>query len=262
MTILQAIIYGIVQGLGEFLPISSSGHLAALPQIMNWQDPGLAFDVALHLGTLLAVVVFFWRDWVNLIISGVSRPKTTDGKLFWFIVAASIPGAIIGKIFEKQAEEAFRNLALIGGMLIIMGIILYFADKMASNRISIEKIGIKRSLIIGFSQALAIIPGVSRSGVTMTTGLFTGLKKEDTAKFSFLLSTPIVFGAGILKLKDMIHMPHNEVTPFIVGMITSAIVGFIAIKFLMDYLKRNGFGIFVIYRIIVGSLFIAIYFLR
>lgn len=262
MTILQAIIYGIVQGLGEFLPISSSGHLAALPQIMNWQDPGLAFDVALHLGTLLAVVVFFWRDWMDLIFSGVTRPKSKDGKLFWFIVFASVPGAIIGKLFEKQAESAFRNLALIGVMLIVMGIILYFADKMASNRVTIEKIGLRRSLIIGFSQALAIIPGVSRSGVTMTAGLFTGLKKEDTAKFSFLLSTPIVFGAGILKLKDMIHMPSSEVTPFIIGMVTSAIVGFIAIKFLMDYLKRNGFGIFVIYRFIVGSLFIAIYFLK
>lgn len=262
MSILQAIIYGIVQGIGEFLPISSSAHLIAIPQILGWHDPGLAFDVALHLGTLVAIIAFFWKDWVNLIFSGITKPKSKDGKLFWFIVAACIPGGIIGVLFEKQAESAFRNLALIGTMLIIMGIILYIANTRYDGKITVENIGFKRSFLIGVSQALAIIPGVSRSGITMTAGLFSGLSKESTAKFSFLLSTPIVVGAGLLKLKNLIHTPANNVPPLIVAVAVSAIVGFLSIKFLLDYLKNKGFGIFVIYRIIAGCTFIAIYFLR
>ena len=261
MSILQAIIYGIVQGIGEFLPISSSAHLIAIPQIFGWEDPGLAFDVALHLGTLVAVIAFFWKDWINLIYSGVTKPKSKDGKLFWFIVVASIPGAIIGKLFEKQAESAFRNLGLIGMMLIIMGIILYIANKSYDGNVAVEDIGLKRSFFIGLSQALAIIPGVSRSGITMTTGLFSGLSKEGTARFSFLLSTPIILGAGLLKLKDLVHTPVSSIPSFAIGIITSAVVGFFSIKFLLNYLKDKGFGIFVIYRIIAGCAFIAIYFL-
>lgn len=262
MTIIQAIIYGIVQGLAEFLPISSSAHLAALPQIMGWQDPGLTFDVALHLGTLAAVVAFFWRDWIKLIHSGFTKSRSSEGKLFWYIIIATIPGAIIGKLFEKQAETTFRSLALIGTMMIVMGLVLYIADRTSRNCISLKNIGFGRSFIIGLSQALAIIPGVSRSGITMAAGLSTGLKKEDTAKFSFLLSTPIILGAGILKLKDIGGMPYADVTPFIVGVVTSAVVGFIAIKFLLNYLKKHNFNIFVIYRIIVGFIFIGFYFLR
>lgn len=262
MSIVQAIIYGVVQGIGEFLPISSSAHLIAIPQIFGWEDPGLAFDVALHLGTLVAVIAFFWRDWVNLIHSGIKNPKSKDGKLFWFIVIASIPGAIIGKLFEKQAETAFRNLGLIGTMLIIMGIVLYIANRKYDSKVEVEDIGFKRSFFIGLSQALAIIPGVSRSGITMTTGLFSGLSREDTARFSFLLSTPIILGAGLLKLKDLVHTPVSNIPSFSIAILTSAVVGFLSIKFLLNYLKDKGFGIFVIYRIIAGCIFIAIYFLR
>ncbi|ADK14656.1 undecaprenyl-diphosphatase UppP [Clostridium ljungdahlii] len=262
MSIIQAIIYGIVQGIGEFLPISSSAHLIAIPQIFGWQDPGLAFDVALHLGTLAAVIAFFWKDWTKLIYSGIMNPKSKDGKLFWFIVIASIPGAVVGKLFEKQAESAFRNLALIGTMLIIIGIILYIADKRYDGEVAVENIGFKRSFFIGLSQALAIIPGVSRSGITMTTGLFSGLSKEGAARFSFLLSTPIILGAGLLKLKDLIHTPISSMPSFAIGVLVSAVVGFLSIKFLLNYLKNKGFGIFVVYRIVVGFTFIAIYLLR
>lgn len=263
MTLIQAVIYGIVQGIAEFLPISSSAHLIALPQIMGWQDPGLSFDVALHLGTLLAIVVYFFSDWIELIYSGITRPKSQNGKLFWFIVVATIPGAIIGKLFEKQAESSFRNLALIGTMLIIMGIALYIADKRGKkNYVNMDEIGPVRSFIIGLFQSLAIIPGVSRSGITMTTGLFTGLDKESAARFSFLLSTPLIFGAGVLKIKDLAHTPMGSELNFAVGIITSAVVGFIAIKFLLSYLKNKGFGIFAIYRIVVGAAFIAIYFFK
>lgn len=262
MSIIQAIIYGIVQGIGEFLPISSSAHLAALPQILGWKDPGLAFDVALHLGTLVAVVAFFFRDWIKLISSGLRAPKSKEGRLFWHIVVASIPGAIIGKLFEKQAESSFRNLALIGIMLILMGLVLYAADVFAKSGVDVDDIGFGKSFLIGLSQALAIIPGVSRSGITMASGLYTGLTRESAARFSFLLSTPIILGAGLLEAKDLIHTPIGNAPAFIVGILTSAVVGFISIKFLLNYLKSKGFKIFVLYRIIIGALFITIYLLR
>lgn len=262
MSIFQAIIYGIVQGIGEFLPISSSGHLIALPIILGWEDPGLAFDVALHLGTLVAVVAFFWKDWVKLITAGFTKRDSKEGKLFWYIIIATIPGGLIGILLEKKAESAFRNLALVGAMLIIMGIVMYVADKIENNNVKIENIGLGRSFLIGFSQALAIIPGVSRAGITMSTGLFAGLSKESAARFSFLLSTPIIVGAGILKLKDIIHTPAAQLPAVLVAIITSAIVGFLSIKFLLNYLKNKGFGIFIAYRFIAGIAFIAFFFLR
>ena len=261
MTIFQAVIYGIIQGVAEFLPISSSAHLIVIPWLFRWEDPGIAFDVALHLGTLFAVILFFWKDWINLITAGITKPKTTDGKLFWFLVIATIPGAIFGKLFESQAESTFRNPALIGTMIIVMGIVLYIADKKGSKKDSIEKVGLKRSIWIGISQALAVIPGVSRSGITMATGLSLGLNRESVARFSFLLSTPIILGAGLVKLKDMINMPIDTI-PFIIGILVSAIAGLLSIKFLLEYLKKKGFGIFVWYRAILGILIIAVYFLR
>lgn len=261
MTIFQAIVYGIIQGVGEFLPISSSAHLILTPWAFGWKDPGLAFDVALHIGTLIAVVLFFWKDWWDLVIAGFSKPKTTNGKLFWFLVLATIPGAVLGKLFEDQVETLFRNPALIGTMLIIMGIILYIADKMGHKSDDIKEIGLARSLWIGLSQALAIIPGVSRSGITMATGLALGLKRESVAKFSFLLSTPIILGAAVVNLKDMINTPIDTV-PFVVGVLTAAVAGILSIKFLLDYLKNKGFGIFVGYRIILGLIVIGVYFLR
>ncbi len=260
MNLVQTIIYGVVQGVGEFLPISSSAHLVAIPQIFGWQDPGLAFDVALHIGTLVAVISFFWKDWINLIKSGIKGTKTVQGKLFWYIVIASIPGAIVGKLLEKKAETIFRNIQLIGIMLIMMGILLYFVDKYGKKMVNIDKIGLKKSFLIGISQALAIIPGVSRSGITMTTGLLLGLTRESAARFSFLLSTPIILGAGILKFKAILHTPHTEIPLVILGVIIAAITGFISIKFLLSYLKTNGYGIFVIYRIIVGVALIGISF--
>lgn len=260
MTILQAIVYGIIQGAGEFLPISSSAHLIMAPRLFGWEDPGLAFDVALHMGTLLAVILFFGRDWLVLLQAGLRSPASNKGKLFWYLVIATIPGAVVGKLFEKQAEEAFRNPLLIGIMMIIMGILLYVADQRI-NISRLEQIGFRRSLLIGVSQALAIIPGVSRSGVTMTSALFLGLTREDAARFSFLLSTPIILGAGLLKMKDLLHTPIDTV-PFAVGIITSAVVGLISIKFLLDYLRNKGFGIFVVYRFVAGAVFIASYFLK
>lgn len=261
MSIFQAIIYGIVQGLGEFLPISSSAHLVMLPWLFNWEDPGLAFDVALHLGTLVAVVAFFWKDWIKLFFAGMKGTKTTDGKLFWFLVVATIPGALIGKLLEEQAETVFRNAFLIGIMLIVMGIVMYIADKTKKDDVNLENIGFKRSLWIGLSQAVAIIPGVSRSGITMSTARFFGLTRESAARFSFLLSTPIILGAGLLKINDLIEGKF-EMVPFAVGIITSAVVGFLSIKFLLEYLKNKGFNIFVVYRLLFGITLIGLYIYR
>jgi undecaprenyl-diphosphatase len=250
LTVFQALVLGVVQGLGEFLPISSSAHLVLVPWVFQWQDPGLSFDVALHMGTLLAVVAFFWRDWFSLISEAVKRRSTREAYLFWYLVVATVPGAIFGFLFEKQAETVFRTPLLIGIMLIVMGIILYWVDQRAARRKNIYGAGFGDSVFIGLSQALAIIPGVSRSGITMTAGRFRGLSREAAARFSFLLSTPIIFGAGIMKLKDL---PAGDINlPFIVGVLSSAVVGFISIGFLLKYLTERSFAVFVWYRFAAG----------
>lgn len=261
MDLFQAIIYGILQGLGEFLPISSTAHITLAPWLFGWQDPGLTFDVALHLGTLLAVLAFFWKDWIRLFKAGFTNVKSIDGKLFWFIMFACIPGGIIGLILNDKVETSFRNPAIIGLMLIIMGIILYVADKTSRAEVKIENIGFKRSFLIGVSQAFAIIPGVSRSGITMAAGRWFKLTREDAARFTFLLSTPFIFLSGLYKATDLKNV-NVDAVPFIVAIATSAIVGAISIKFLLGYLKKNGFGIFVIYRIILGLAVIAIWLIR
>lgn len=261
MTILQALVLGIAQGLGEFLPISSSAHLILIPWLFKWHDPGLTFDVALHLGTLVAVILFFWKDWLKLIRHGFTKGmSSTEGRLFWFIVLASIPGAVVGALLESQAETVFRSPLLIGIMLMVMGLILFWADRANQQRKDFETVTLKQSLWIGLSQAFAIIPGVSRSGVTMTTGLFLGLARDETARFSFLLSTPIIAGAGILKLR---HLPVSAITPaFIVGMAASAVVGVLVIGFLLRWLKKNSFLPFVWYRLILGAAVLTIVWLR
>ncbi len=261
MDILQAIIYGIVQGLGEFLPISSTAHLVLVPWLLGWEHPGLAFDIALHMGTLFAVVIFFWRDWIRLIKAGLTDVKSKDGKLFWFIVLACIPGGIFGVLFESEVETTFRNPLLIGMMLIVMGIFLYAADKLSASKVELKDIGFKRSFMIGVSQALAMIPGVSRSGITMATGRAFELNREDAARFTFLLSTPFIFLSGVYNAKDLVSVPIDTV-PFICAIVTSAIVGALSIKFILNYLKKKGFGIFVIYRIILGTVVIAVALLR
>jgi undecaprenyl-diphosphatase len=260
MSIIQAIIYGIVQGIGEFLPISSTAHLVLVPWIFGWSDPGVAFDVALHLGTATAVILFFWKDWIKLISSGIREPKSKDGRLFWLLVLATIPGGLFGVLLDKYME-AFRNPALIGVTLIILGIILYYADKNSPEEIKLHDIGLKRSLIVGISQVFAIIPGVSRSGITMSAGRYLGIEREAIAKFTFLLSTPIIIGDALYHATKIGTVAIDK-TSFIVAVLTAAIVGFLSIKFLLNYLKTKGFGIFAIYRFILGILVIITYFIR
>lgn len=260
MSFIQAIIYGVIQGITEFLPVSSTAHLILVPWLFGWNEPGTAFDVALHLGTAAAVIIFFFKDWVKLIGSGFTKPKSSDGKLFWFIVIATIPGAIAGILLDKYMN-IFSNPLIIAIMLIIMGILLFLADKLCDDDIILEKIGLKRSVLIGISQVLAIIPGISRSGITMTTGRALGITRESAAKFTFLLSTPIILGDGLYHAKGLISSGIS-MGPFLTAVLTAAIVGILSIKFLLDFLKKKGFGIFAAYRFVLGIAIIIIYFVR
>lgn len=260
MSIIQAIVYGIIQGIGEFLPISSTAHIILAPWLLGWKDPGEVFDVALHLGTAAAVILFFFKDWVRLIQAGITRPKTTDGKLFWFLILATIPGGLAGLLLNKYTES-FRNPALIGVMLITMGIVLYTADKLGRNDIDLKSIGLSRSFIVGISQALAIIPGVSRSGITMSMGRILGLTRESIARFTFLLSTPIILADGLYHAKDLKNV-SIDLAPFVAAVLTSAVVGALSIKFLLDYLKHKGFGIFAVYRFVLGAFVIVLSFIK
>lgn len=260
MSIVQAILYGIVQGITEFLPVSSTAHLTLMPWIFGWKSPGNVFDVALHFGTAVAVITFFFQDWVRLVSAGITKPKTNDGKLFWFLVIATIPGALAGVTLDKYMG-VLSNPLLIGILLIIMGIVLYVCDKVGRNNISLDRIGLKRSIFIGVAQVLAIIPGVSRSGITMSVGRAAGLDRESIAKFTFLLSTPIILGDALFHAKDLAHV-NIDVLPFVVAVVTAAVVGLLSIKFLLNYLKTKSFFAFTIYRFVFGTLIIALYFIR
>jgi undecaprenyl-diphosphatase len=244
----------LAQGLGEFLPISSSAHLVLIPWLFRWTDPGLTFDIALHVGTLIAVVLYFWKDWWQLIIKGFTDARSVNGLLFWYLAAASVPGALIGYLLEDKAETVFRSPTLIAIMLIVMGIFLYWADRRSAKKIEINKITFRTSLFIGISQALAIIPGVSRSGITMTTGLLMGLTREGAARFSFLLSTPIIFGAAMVKLPGVISDPSVITVNFMIGMTVSCVTGLASIGFLLRYVQTKDFLPFVWYRFVLGAL--------
>jgi undecaprenyl-diphosphatase len=258
LTALQAAILGLVQGLGEFLPISSSAHLVLVPWLFNWEDPGLTFDIALHLGTLIAVAIYFWRDWLRLLSKGFTDTKSPDGRLFWYLVLATVPGAAIGFLLEKHAETIFRNPTLIAIMLILLGIILYWADRRGAKKTNVSQITLPTSFLIGLSQALAIIPGVSRSGITMTTALLLGMTREGAARFSFLLSAPIIFGAAAVKLPQIISNPALITGNFIIGMVVSFVTGIASIGFLLRYVQTKTFLPFVWYRFILGALIISV----
>ena len=252
MDFLKALVYGIIQGATEFLPVSSDAHLIIIPTLLGWKEPGLDFDIALHFGTTFAVILFFLKDWIRLIGAGFTKPKSGDGRLFWFIVAATIPGGILGLIFQKYAESV-RGLSIISTMLIVMGLLLYFADRFMPKKTDIRHVSLWQSLVIGAAQAVAMIPGVSRSGVTITASRFLGINREDAAKFTFLLSTPTILGLCLYKLKDLRHVDINMFA-FFLAIITSAIVGALCIKFLLDYLRKKGFAVFAVYRCALGIL--------
>lgn len=257
ITIFRAIILGAVQGLTELLPISSSAHLFIIPWICGWGEIG-DFDVALHFGTLLAIGIFFFKDWLKLIKGGydqaVKKKKTFEGKMFWYIVIATIPGGIIGYLLDHYCSDILTRPEIIGYALIFMGIVLYIIDRKAKSKVKYEEMNFKQTFLIGLSQALAFIPGVSRSGVTMTTARAMGIERESAAKYSFMLSAPIVLAATIFKLKDFVFS-----VPFFVGILVSFLVGIVVIKFLLKYLQKGDFKIFAIYRIVIGIVVLLIF---
>jgi undecaprenyl-diphosphatase len=260
MTPLQAFVLGMVQGLGEFLPISSSGHLIVVPWLLGWPDHGLAFDVALHLGTLAAVAVAFASDWRRLVEAGLrgllrGRPfDDPDSRLLWLLAVASVPGALAGLLLDKWAETVFRAPALVAGTMIVMGLVLWAADRRAGQA---ETMTWRDGLLVGLSQALAIVPGVSRSGATISTALFLGYERAQAARFSFLLALPITAGAALVKVPTLVRETADR-GPLFVGMASAAVFGFLAIRLLLGYVRRRNYRPFVYYRLLFGLVVIAV----
>lgn len=264
MNNLHALVLGAVQGLTEVLPISSSAHLILIPDILKWPESGITFDVALHLGTFIALAGYFWRDIFDLIFNfigsltgkGLHAP---GNRLPWFIILATIPAAIVGKRFEEPIEEIFRHSpSIICSFLIGFAILLAFADTIGAKRWKLDRITLKSAIIIGLAQCLALIPGVSRSGITITAALLLGYNRETSARFSFLLSLPIVFGAAVLKVGHLLKtgIPAGETAPLLIGIATSAIFGYLSVMFLLKLVQRYSLYPFVWYRIAVGVFFL------
>ncbi len=257
MTVFQALVLGIVQGLSEFLPISSSAHLALVPWILHWQDPGLAFDVALHFGTLVAVLWYFRAEWLALILAARDivvrrRIETERERRVLFLILATIPGAIAGLAFEKQAESTFRDPRLIATTLIVMGMLLWALDRFARRDRTLAQMRWSDALLIGIAQMFAIIPGVSRSGSTITAGRALAFEREDAAVFSFLMSMPIIAAAAVLKMPQAVR-EQGLSAPMIVGVLASALSGWLAIAVLLRIVTRHSYGVFAAYRIVLGA---------
>ena len=269
MTILQAIILGVVQGITEFAPISSSGHLILVPWALGWSivdDPALnkSFDVALHMGTLLGAVIYFRRDlWTYLkAFLGSCRARTIrtpDERIAWAIVIGTIPGVIVGATLESVIEERLGEPVLIAVMLALLGVVLYVVDRVARDDRDLDTVGPRTGLGIGIAQALALQPGVSRSGITITAGRAIGLRREDAARFSFLLALPIIAGAGASKGLDLAQTGFQGYGPqFLAGFVAAAVSGFLVIWFLLRYLRGHDFFWFMVYRLAVAAVVIGL----
>jgi undecaprenyl-diphosphatase len=264
LDLLQSIVLGIVQGITEFLPISSTAHLALVPWFFEWKDPGLAFDVALHLGTLAAVIYYFWHDWVVIIrdfLQGLLSQgfeKNQNGRLGMYIIIATIPGALSGLILEEHASSILRHPIAIAASVLLFGIILYVFDKFSRKEKEIDDLGMVDCLVIGIAQAFAIVPGVSRSGVTITGGLIRNLKRSAAARFSFLVSTPLILGALVLESR---HLDYATVVsaPFVAGVLASGVFGFLSIKYLLRYVQTKTYTVFVVYRIALTVFILLVY---
>ncbi|MCL5411964.1 MAG: undecaprenyl-diphosphatase UppP [Patescibacteria group bacterium] len=274
MDLFQAAVLGVLQGLTELLPISSSGHLIVVPWMFGWKafDHNLTFDVALHLGTLLAIVAFFWSDlWditgtflTKALKDGKNIASDAKSRLFLMLVVGSIPAGLAGGLLDKYLEENLRSPLIVAFSLILVGVVLWFVEREAKQEKQMTEIRWRDTLLIGLAQTAALVPGVSRSGATITAGLFQGLDRATAARFSFLLATPVVAGAAIFKLKDFIHtgLPTDERNAFLVGIVAAAIAGWIAIKYLLSFVQNHSYRVFVWYRIILGLLIVGLTFFR
>jgi undecaprenyl-diphosphatase len=263
MTTAHAIVLGVLQGLGEFLPISSSGHLIVAPWLMGWPDSGLAFDVALHLGTLAAVAFAFWRDWARMIGAAgrglaAGRPfASPDGRLLLYLALATVPGAVAGLVLSRWAETTFRSTALVAFTMALFGVVLAVADRRAKGAAGGDDFSLRDALLVGLAQAVAIVPGSSRSGVTISMALLLGHRREPSARFSFLLALPITAGAALVEVPHLFGSGADP-GPVIAGMAAAAVSGFVAIRFLLAYVRTRTYLPFVYYRLAFAALMAAL----
>jgi len=271
MPIYQVVVLALIQALTEFLPISSSGHLAIAPKLFGWEDPGLVFDIALHAGTLVAIALYFFKDWIQLIAGGFALKIGADPELkknpmmLWMIALSTIPLGVAGLVFGKQAEGAWRSPYVIGTMLIVVGCFMWYAERGVIGKKDMGTMSWFDGVTIGISQALSVVPGTSRSGVTITTGLLRGLTREAAARFSFLLSAPAILAAALKGAHDIQKsggIPHNMQLPFLLGTVISGLGGVVVIAYFLKYLRSHSLMPFVYYRIVFGIAVMALAFFR
>ncbi len=260
MSAFEAVVLGIVQGLTEFLPVSSSGHLRIVPALVGWDDPGTAFTAVIQLGTMAAVVIYFWKDlwriagaWLAS-LRDPERRGDKDARLGWYLIAATVPIGIFGIAFRDQIESGARDLRLIAGALIVVGLLLLLAEKVGTRRKTMVDLTPRDGVAIGLAQSLALVPGVSRSGATIGAGLFLGYDRADAARFSFLLSVPAVVLSGLFQLPDVTAGDGPGIVPTVVATIVSFVVGYAAIAWLLRWLTTHSTGVFVAYRLAMGAL--------
>jgi len=270
-TLGQAIVMGIVQGLTEFLPISSSGHLIIVPYLAGWTDPfitSLAFSVMLHIGTLIALLVYFWRDWLRLVPAGFatirdrSFDSDPDRRLAWLLVVATVPALIIGVLLNDVVEERFREVGLVALMLVVGAAIMWLADHWGPKRLLAVDLTFPKALGLGFAQALALIPGVSRSGISISAGLFAGLDRESAARFSFLMATPITAAAAAYESVKLVRGDLGiavEWLPLIAGMVAALLSGLLAISVLLRFLRTRSLNVFVAYRLVLAAVVLVVF---
>jgi undecaprenyl-diphosphatase len=264
MDALQAIVLGIVQGLTEFLPISSTGHLRIVPAFLGWEDPGAAFTAVTQLGTMAAVLLYFREDLWRITttwLRSLREPElrgTLDARMGWYIGLGTIPIAIFGLAFSDQIEEGARSLYLIGTTLIVLGLLLLLAEKLATHDRPLERITRRDAIVIGFAQALALVPGVSRSGATLTAGLFLGFDRTSAARYSFLLSVPAVVLSGLFELRKIGDEGGAGFLPTAIATLLAFLVGYATIAFLLRWLTSHSTAIFVAYRVALGALVLAL----
>jgi len=263
MTWFEAVILALVQGFTEFLPVSSSAHLILPSQVLGWNDQGLAFDVAVHVGTLLAIVLYFRREVVQLSIawgnSVTFRKQSTDARLAWLIILSTLPAGIAGLVFNDFISENLRSIAVIATTTVIFAFALYWSDKKGSRKLDIYSIDVKAAIIIGLSQALALIPGTSRSGITMTAALLIGYSRDAAARYSFLLSIPLISAAGLLKAKELYETgSDNDWYMVGIGALVAFLSAYACIHWFLTFLEKIGFTPFVIYRLLLGTVLLAL----
>ncbi len=273
-TTLQALVMGIVQGLTEFLPVSSSGHLVIVPHLLGWTDPfitSLAFSVMLHLGTLVALLVYFWKDWLAIVPAGLAtiRDRSFRGdpnrRLAWLLVVATIPALIAGPILNDWLEAAVRTAEDVAIALVIGAAILWLADQVGRRTTEMERISFPLALGIGVAQAFALVPGISRAGVSISAGLFAGLTREAAARFSFLMATPVIAGAGIFEVRNLLTGDSGvavQLGPLVVGMVAALVSGLIAITFMLRFVRSHSYLIFVVERLFVAALVLVVFLSR